>query len=234
MNRFWSAGDDASEPVACLFDIDGTLVDSNYLHIEAWDHAFSSLEKSVPAWRIHRLLGKDSSFLLSELLGNDNHRLAPRAKELHSTYYRELAPRLRVFDGARELVHDLKTKGVRVVLATSAPEEELSILLELLAVDDDLYAVTSAEDVENAKPDPSLLKVALRKAQVAAADAIMIGDAAWDIEAAERAGIRGIGVLSGGIGADELSDAGAISIYSDVADIRANLDQLPLVSERQP
>src|SRR4051812_44345960 len=110
-----------SEPRAVLFDIDGTLVDSNYLHVEAWSHAFRDVGAPVDTWRIHRLIGMDSAMLLEPLLGDRLDELGERAKELNSAYYMDMSDRLRVFDGSRELIADLIDRGVRVTLATSAP-----------------------------------------------------------------------------------------------------------------
>jgi HAD superfamily hydrolase (TIGR01509 family) len=128
------------------------------------------------------------------------------------------------FDGATALLRRLGDAGFRVVLATSAPQEELDRLREILEIDDAIDAVTSAEDVEVAKPDPGIVQVAIQKAGVDASAAVMIGDSAWDALGASRANVRTLGVRSGGFGADELMDAGAIAVYDDVADLLANLD----------
>jgi HAD superfamily hydrolase (TIGR01509 family) len=202
---------------AALFDIDGTLIDSNYLHIDAWTRAFADVGAPVDAWRVHRAIGLDSGKLLDTLLGDRVDELGERTKHRHSAYYEELSPRLRRFDGARELIQALSGSGVRVVLATSAPPEEFEVLRACLDVDDLLYAATTADDVETAKPDPDIIGVALRRADVSAGDAVMIGDTRWDAEAAGRAGVRSLGVLSGGIGAGALLDAGAAEVFDDVA-----------------
>jgi HAD superfamily hydrolase (TIGR01509 family) len=210
---------------AVLFDIDGTLVDSNYLHIEAWGHAFADAGLAVDAWRLHRCMGMDSAKLLETLVGD-----APvdRAKELHTSYYADMRPRLRAFESARELLRELDERGVTVVLATSAPEHELEMLRDVLDLEDAIAVVTSAEDVESAKPDPDIVQVALGKAEAPASEAIMIGDTRWDVEAAARAGVACIGVLSGGISAAELTEAGAIAVYDDVAHLLRELDSSPL------
>jgi HAD superfamily hydrolase (TIGR01509 family) len=212
---------------AVLFDIDGTLVDSNYLHVEAWAHAFDEAGASVDSWRIHRAIGMDSAELLHELAGDDSE-LAERAKGLHDELYPELADRLRAFDGARELVAELASRGLTVVLATSAPEDELKNLRAVLDVEDSIAVVTSANDVETAKPAPDIVEVALERADVAPDAAIMVGDSVWDVKAAARAGVRCVGVLSGGISEAELRDAGAVAVYPDVAALLAGLDASPL------
>jgi HAD superfamily hydrolase (TIGR01509 family) len=214
---------------AVLMDIDGTLVDSNYLHVEAWAHAFADVGAVVPAWRIHRAIGLDSSMLLDELLGDDVERLGSDVKDAHTRHYAELADRLAPLAGARELIRELHSRGIRVVLATSAPEEELTALRGLLDVEDALHAVTSSEDVETAKPEPDVIRIALERAGVDADDAVMVGDAVWDIRAAGRAGVRAVGVLSGGISAAELRDAGAVEVHDDAAALLAALDRSVLI-----
>lgn len=220
--------DTAASPAAVLFDIDGTLVDSNYLHIEAWHHAFAAVGHPVDAWRIHRSIGMDSGKLLGTLLGDAAESLGDEAKEKHTEFYADLADRLRPIDGARELLRALTERGQTVVLATSAPQAELDRLLDVLQVGPDVDAVTSSEDVGTAKPDPDIVEVALEKAGVPADRAVMVGDAVWDVKAASRAGVRTIGVRSGGYSAAELREAGAIAVYDDVADLLAHLDVSPL------
>jgi HAD superfamily hydrolase (TIGR01509 family) len=213
---------------AVFFDIDGTLIDSNYLHVEAWSHAFSDLELNVPDWRIHRLIGMDSAALLEELLGDDTDTYADRAKELHSKYYSSMAPRLRTLDSARELLAALSDRGLTVVLATSAPEEELVTLLEVLDTEKWVSEVTSGDDVEEAKPNPGIVQVALDRAGSAPSDTIMIGDAVWDIKASARAGVDCIAVQSGGTSRADLEEAGAIAVYDDVAQLLAEIDSSPI------
>jgi HAD superfamily hydrolase (TIGR01509 family) len=196
-----------------LFDIDGTLVDSNYLHVDTWDRAFHEVGHPVELWRIHRSIGMDSAELLEALLGDGLDGVAERAKELHGEYYTADAGRLRPFDGAAELVRALLAGGVKVVLATSAPENELEILLDVLGLSKDEVATTSSGDVETAKPEPGIIQAALAKADAAPDRAVMVGDTIWDVIAAERAGVPTIGVRSGGIAEEELMGAGAIEVH---------------------
>jgi len=213
---------------AVLFDIDGTLVDSNYLHVESWGHAFATLGVPVDAWRIHRCIGMDSEKLLEAMLGDRAAELGSRAKDLHSQYYGDLAPRLRPFDGARQLLSTLAARGVIVVLATSAPEDELAVLRDVLEVDDHVAHMTSSGDVEEAKPEPDLIEVALAKAEVEPGNAILVGDTVYDVLAASRAGVRTVGVLSGGVSAAELLGAGAVAVYDDTAALLAALEESAL------
>ncbi|HWR85571.1 MAG TPA: HAD family hydrolase [Rhodoglobus sp.] len=211
---------------AVLFDIDGTLVDSNYLHVDAWAEGFRQAGVTVPSWRIHRMIGADSSQLLEELAGDQPEEVQQRAKAINTETYQQLIPKLRVLPGAREIVAELTSRGIRVVLATSAPEEELGALLEVLDLDESQIEVTGAQDVETAKPEPDIIAVALERGGVDASEAIMVGDAIWDAIAAKRAGVRTIGVLSGGTGPDELREAGAIAVYNDVSHLLDHLDEV--------
>ncbi len=210
---------------AVLFDIDGTLIDSNYLHEDAWQRAFTDLDTPVDSWRIHRGIGQDSGRLLRSLVGERDEEWISRAKDLHSRYYTEQTARLRPFARAAELLRAIDARGIRVVLATSAPDDELQILLDVLDAQDAIHATTSADDVSDAKPDPGILEVALDRAGVGPSDAVMIGDSVWDLTAAARAHIRSIGVLSGGVGPAELRDAGASALFEDPADLLTRLDE---------
>jgi HAD superfamily hydrolase (TIGR01549 family) len=216
---------------AALFDVDGTLVDSNYLHVHAWRRAFHALDRDVDSWRVHRAIGKGSGKLLSSLLGDeDAERVGDRAKELHSRFYLETADLLRPFDRAPDLVRTLAGRGVRVVLATSAGPDELAALRRVLDVDDVVAGIVSGDDVEATKPDPEPVFAALDKAGTAPEDTIFVGDAVWDVHAAAKAGVRTVSVLSGGVGAAELTDAGAVAIYDDAAALLAGLDESVLLS----
>lgn len=214
-------------PTAVLLDIDGTLVDSNFLHVHAWVQAFAEVGHPVDAWRVHRRIGMGSGRLIGELLGDDADRLGGDAKERHTARYAELADLLRPFDGARDLVRALADRGVHVVLSTSAAPEELEKLRAVLDVDG-LVQVTGAEDVDEAKPEPDLVRAALDLAGVPADRAVFVGDSVWDVEAAVRAGVPCVGVLSGGTSEAELRDAGAADVVEDVAALLRDLDATPV------
>jgi HAD superfamily hydrolase (TIGR01509 family) len=206
---------------AVLFDIDGTLADSNYAHVDAWWRAFRAAGESVDAWRIHRAIGMDSGRLLEELLPDASDEVRDTAKQFHTAYYSEHMPQLRLLPGARELLEAVADAGHAVVLATSAPESELSVLRELLDASAWVTAETSSEDVEQAKPDPGIIQVALDKVGVAADRAVMVGDAMWDVESSGKVGLPCVGVMTGGIGGDELRGAGAAAVYDDAAAVLA-------------
>ncbi|KQX07611.1 MULTISPECIES: HAD family hydrolase [unclassified Leifsonia] len=215
--------------IAVLFDIDGTLVDSNYLHVEAWQRAFQEMGTDVDAWRIHRSIGQDGDELITSLVGEQEDAWTSKASELNSTYYMELTPRLRIFDGARELLRTLAERGVTVVLATSAPQDELDVLLRVIDSDDVIHATTNADDVDTAKPEPDIVRIALSRAGVDADHAVFIGDSVWDMKAALRAGVTPYGVLSGGISGELLTDAGARAVFDDPADLLDRLDEIALL-----
>ena len=216
-----------AEP-AVLFDIDGTLVDTNYLHVHAWLRAFADVDLDVEAWRIHHRIGMDGSTLLDELVPDDAEDVTSRVKELHTTYYRETTGLIRPLAAGRDLLDAVADLGLQVVLATSAPEDELKILREVLDREDVVSTVTSSEDVETAKPKPDIVEVALERAGVTAERAVFLGDTVWDVRAASRAGVACIGLRSGGIGQRELEAEGAVAIYEDPRDLLNQLRDSPI------
>jgi HAD superfamily hydrolase (TIGR01509 family) len=209
---------------AVLFDIDGTLVDSNYLHVHAWYRAFHDAGVEVEAWRIHRSIGMDGSTLVKSLTDNLDEETRSRLKDLHSRYYKETAPLLRRLPGARDLLEAVDGLGLQVVLATSAPDDELAILREVLACDELVSAVTSSKDVDTAKPQPDIVDVALQRAGVDAEHAVFIGDTVWDVEACNRAGLPTLAVLSGGVSRDELENAGAHAVFDNTRELYEHID----------
>lgn len=206
-----------------LFDIDGTLIDSNYLHIHAWTRAFAEVGIDAAAWRIHRCIGMDGSELVSTLSNDAPDDVQDRLTELHSQYYQQTSDLLKPFPGALDLLNRVKALGLQVVLATSAPEDELVLLRKVLDSEEVYSAVTSSEDVETAKPDPAIVEIALERAGVGVDRAVFVGDAVWDIEACVRAGLPAIGLLSGGVSRGELETAGATEVFEDTAELLAHL-----------
>jgi HAD superfamily hydrolase (TIGR01509 family) len=213
---------------AVLFDIDGTLIDSNYLHVHAWQRAFREVGADVEAWRVHRRIGMDGASLLDELLPDASDDTTSRAKDLHSRFYRETADLLTPLPGARRLLEVVAGTGLQVVLATSAPEDELALLRKVLDREDIVSAITSSEDVETAKPRPDIVAVALERAGVDADDAVFVGDTVWDVRAAAQAGVPCICVESGGIDRLRLQDEGAVAIFENPGDLADHLDDSPI------
>ncbi len=217
-------------PGSVLLDVDGTLVDSNYLHVDAWVRAFRLAGQPVESWRVHRAIGMGSPQLIATLIGDaDAERLSEKVIAYHEALYLDLADRVRPFPHARELVTEIARRGARPVLTTSAAPAELERLRAVLEIDEHLYAVTSSEDVTTAKPDPDLVLAALRLAGSAPERTVMLGDAVWDAVAAGRAGVTCVAVRSGGTGEGELRTSGAVAVYDDVAALLSELDTSPLV-----
>jgi HAD superfamily hydrolase (TIGR01509 family) len=213
-------------PTAIL-DIDGTLVDTNYHHAIAWYRALRQHGFVVPVWQIHRHIGMGGDQVVPALIGEgadeeqgDSIRAAEKA--LYLTFIEEVEP----FQGARELIVDLKARGSTVVLASSAKANELDHYLDLLDVRNLADAWTSSGDVEATKPEPDLVEAALDKAG-RDGQAVMVGDTPWDCEAAGKAGVGTIGVLTGGFSEDELRDAGADPVFTSVEELRTSLSRTP-------
>jgi len=208
-----------------ILDIDGTLVDTNFHHAVAWYRAFRQHGFVVPVWKIHRHIGMGGDQMVSALVGEgaeeeqgDDIRAAEKA--LYLAMIEEVEP----FEGARQLLVDLKARGATVVLASSAKPNELDHYLDLLDAREVADAWTSSGDVEATKPAPDLVRAALDKADRDGAEAIMVGDTTWDVMAAEKAGVGTIGVLTGGFSEGELRDAGADPVFGSVEELRTGLD----------
>lgn len=222
---------------AVLFDVDGTLVDSNYLHVYAWQRAFDAEGITVAAWHIHRCIGMDGSNLVRTLSDDAPGDVQERLRDAHSRYYRETASLLAPLPGAQALLRRVAGLGLQVVLASSAPDDELEMLRKALGCDDIIAEATSSRDVDTAKPEPGIVRVALDRAGVSADRAVFVGDAVWDVHAATGAGLPCIGMLSGGISRAELRAAGAGPIFADPQDLLDHLESTciaTLVSGRRP
>jgi HAD superfamily hydrolase (TIGR01509 family) len=209
-----------------LFDVDGTLVDTNYLHAVNWWEAFRQAGYTVPMARIHRAIGMGSDKLLDHLLGADHdHDDDETMRAAHLALYTTYWERLRPLPGAADLLRACAERGLRVVLASSASEKEVGALRRALDADDVIHTATSSDDAGASKPDPDILAVAMRKAGLSPDHTLLVGDSVWDVLAAERAGIPCVGVTCGGTSAAELRDAGAVETYDDPAALHANLDR---------
>lgn len=209
--------------LAAILDIDGTLVDTNYQHALAWYRAFKAHDVIVPVWRIHRHVGMGGDQLVGAVAGQDvEERLGEDIREAEKKLYMEMIDEVEPMEGARQLIVDLKERGHSVVLASSAKEHEVDHYLDLLEARDIVDGWTTSADVEATKPEPDLVKAAIDKA--AHDDAVMVGDSTWDCEAARRARIKTIAVLTGGFSKDELEDAGAAAVFESVEDLRNELD----------
>ena len=209
---------------AVLFDVDGTLVDSNYPNVITWWEAFARSGHDVPMSRIHRAIGMGSDRLLDALLPADrDHEADDDIRTAHSALYSVYWSRLRPVSGAPGLLRACHARGMRVVLASSADPRELEVLRDVLRSEDVIDEVTSSGDAAQSKPAADLVQIALDKAGVDAAEAVFVGDAVWDVRACQKAGVRCVGVLSGGTSRAELLDAGAAAVYADPAEILGSL-----------
>jgi HAD superfamily hydrolase (TIGR01509 family) len=210
---------------AVLFDVDGTLVDTNYLHTVSWWQALAQGGHHVRMVDIHRAIGMGSDQLLDRLLPADRDTDADDDLQVsHDALYAIYWTRLRPLPGAVELLRACKARGLSVVLASSAGEAESGALRAALDAEDAIDDATFSGDVERSKPAPDLVRVALGKAAVPAGQAVFVGDTVWDAQASQQAGVPCIALLSGGIGRDELAGAGAAQIYTGPGDL---LDALP-------
>jgi HAD superfamily hydrolase (TIGR01509 family) len=209
---------------AAVLDVDGTLVDTTYQHTLCWYRAFRERGVVVPAWRLHRHVGMGADKFVEAVAGPEVERehgdgLRERWEELFDGMLAEIV----ALEGARELVLDLKDRGLTVVLASSAIASHLERFLDVLDVRELADSWTGKDDVERSKPDPDLVETALR--QAGTRDAVMVGDTPWDVESALKAGIPTIGVRTGGYSGEELLGAGAAAVYDSVAELRGRLDE---------
>jgi HAD superfamily hydrolase (TIGR01509 family) len=212
---------------AALLDVDGTLVDTNYHHAICWYRAFRERDIVLPVWRLHRHVGMGGDKFVAAVAGEDveqrlGEQLRKRWEELFDGVIGEAAP----LAGARSLVEELKRRGRTVVLASSSIQKHLDVFLELLQVRDVVDGWTTKDDVESSKPDPDLVNAGL--AAAGTRNAVMVGDTPWDCEAARRAGVDTVTVLTGGFSEQELRDAGAVAVFDSIEALVQNLDATPL------
>jgi HAD superfamily hydrolase (TIGR01509 family) len=214
---------------AAILDIDGTLVDTNFHHAIAWYRAFHQHDVVLPIWRIHRHIGMGGDQLV-EALGGERveEEKGDGIRAAEKVLYSELIGEVEPLRGARGLIEDLKERGHAVVLASSAKEDEVDHYLDLLEARELADGWTTSADVEATKPEPDLVQAAVEKA--GGGEAVMVGDSTWDCEAAKRAGLETIAVLTGGFSEAELREAGAAVAYESIEQLRESLDETPLAA----
>jgi HAD superfamily hydrolase (TIGR01509 family) len=219
---------------AFVFDLDGTLVDSVYHHVLAWQEALDRDGIALSVWRIHRKIGMSGGLLANALLRETGRPVtqedAARLRRLHAETYAARITQVRPLPGANDLLSTLTRLGVPWAIATSGHAESAGPTIALLDVPEGVPVITR-DEVRWAKPDPDLFVTAAERLGVAAADAVVVGDSVWDLLAARRARALGVGVLSGGYGEDELQRAGAYRVYQDPADLLAHLDEVGVRDE---
>jgi HAD superfamily hydrolase (TIGR01549 family) len=219
-------GPPVSGPAAIL-DVDGTLVDSNYQHALAWYRALRQHGHVLPLWRVHRHIGMGGDQIVASLCGDDvEAEQGDDIRAAEKTLYMAMIEEVEPLEGARDLIVDLKRLDRRVVLASSAKPDEIEHYLDLLDARDLADAWTSSGDVEATKPEPDLVEAALDR--VGGGAAVMIGDSTWDCEAAKRAGVETLAVLTGGFSEQELRAAGASAVFHSIEDLRRRLSDTPL------
>lgn len=208
-----------------IFDVDGTLVDSTYLHVLAWSRAFASVDVAVPGWRLHQHMGMGGDQLVAAVAGDDvEHRLGDEVRERWRRGYTELLDDLRPLPGAVTTLEACRDAGLAVVLATSGEPEHVDRSLEALGITRAEFPLVSSDDVDATKPAPDLIEHALD--EVRGNTAVLVGDTVWDVQAGDRAGVPCVGVLTGGASRAALHEAGALRVYDGVAAVRDALPDL--------
>lgn len=201
-----------------VLDVDGTLMDTNYLHTEAWARAFEEVGHRIPRARLHKQIGKGSSLLIREFV--EDEETEERINELHSEIYAELQEYGHPLPGAKELISSLRERGYEVWFVTSAKDEELDHHIQELEAEGRISGVVNSSAVENPKPAPDIFELALQRSGASPDETVAVGDAVWDVEAADAAGIRTVAVLTGGaFSRQELEEAGAVAVYEDCAEL---------------
>jgi len=214
-------------PPLAILDVDGTLVDTNYQHAIAWYRAFRQHGELLPVWRIHRHVGMGGDQLVGALCGEQvEEEKGDEIRTAEKALYMALIDEVEPLHGARRLIEDLKARGHGVVLASSAKQDEIDHYLDLLDARELADDWTSSADVDSTKPQPDLVRAAMEKG--GEGDAVMVGDSTWDCDAAGRAGIETVAVLTGGFSEAELRDAGATAVFHSIDDLRTSLDETPL------
>lgn len=216
---------DGAGSTGVLFDVDGTLVDTTYLHAVWWAEALRQHGHHVPMSTIHHAIGMSSDKLLGACLGENRDTDGDDALiDAHLTLYRQSWGRLVPLPGAAKLLHACADRGLDVVLASSASEEELAALKSAIDADDAITTATSSADAEQGKPAPDILQSALEHSGLAADRVVFVGDAVWDGQAAQRSGVTFVGVTCGGTPERDLREAGAVEVWRDPADLLDHLE----------
>lgn len=214
---------------AVLCDIDGTLLDSNAFHAEAWQRALSEFGFPADFEAIVKQIGKGGDYLLPCFIPED--KLPGIEKEIKSfrkkLFHREYIDRVVPFTDARRLLERMRQEGLRIAVATSSEKEDLEAFKTVLKIHDLIEEDATADDAEKAKPEPDIFEAALKLLELSPEEALALGDTPWDVEAAKKAGVSTVAVQSGGWRREELEEAGAVAVYVDVADILRNFEKSP-------
>ena len=217
---------DSTRPTVVL-DLDGTLVDSVYQHVTAWQAAFHDVGLHVSGVRIHEAIGMGGDRLVAEVAGASAETgVGEEVRKLHDSYFRSGLRTISPLDGAPELVESLVGRGHRVVLASSSESDLVDALLDIVGIGHHLHAVVTGSDDAASKPSPDLVRLAVERA--GGGSAVVVGDATWDMESAAAANVASIGLRSGGVSTERLMSAGAVAVHDGPRDLLDHLDQSPL------
>lgn len=216
-----------------LFDVDGTLVDSNYLHTVAWWQAFRRLDHDVPMGDIHRAIGMGGDKLIAHLVPGVDPEDEETMDSSHAAVFSTFWPSLRAFDGAADLLRAVAGQGLAVVLASSASATDLQALRTAIAADDAITSATSSSDAEESKPSPDILQAALDAAGLSADETVFVGDSVWDIKSAGKLGIPTVALTCGGTSEAELRDAGAEQVFAGPRELLEHLEDSLLGSGKR-
>ncbi len=211
-----------------ILDVDGTLVDSNDAHTKSWVDALAEFGYSVPFAKIRPLIGKGGDKVLPETIGvqsesDKGQKISQRRGEIFKARY---LPTVHAFPGAQALLDHMRSRGLKLAVASSAKPDELRSLLQLVGAADLIEEKSSSKDAKQSKPDPDIVQVTLKKMDYLPNEVVMLGDTPYDIESAKKAAVRTIAFRSGGWKDADL--AGAIAIYDNTADLLAHYDHSPL------
>jgi HAD superfamily hydrolase (TIGR01509 family) len=221
---------EARSKTAFIFDLDGTLLDSVYEHVNAWARALREENIDVPIWKIHRRIGMSGGLFSAALVRELGHEISDEKKQklrdLHAQYYNAVSANVKPLPGAVALLQHLSANGIAWSIATSSHIKTAGPVLAKLGVDPAKNVVVTRDQTRYAKPDPDLFLVAAEKLQADIASCVVVGDAVWDMLAATRARALGIGFLSGGYGEQELRQSGAYRIFEGPADMLDHIEEL--------
>lgn len=222
---------------AVIFDVDGTLVDSVDLHARAWQEALAHFGKHFDFERVRYQIGKGGDQLMPVFLTQDElDEFGDELEEYRGELFkREYLSRVKAFPKVRELFERIKREGLQIALASSAKADELKTYKKIANIEDLVEEETSSDDAEKSKPYPDIFEAALsRLDDTRPSEAVVVGDTPYDAEAAGKAGLQTIGLLSGGFPEEDLRAAGCATIYRDPADLLANYDASPLAARPSP
>lgn len=215
---------DVKQPVALVLDVDGTLLDTVYLHVIAWWEAFRDAGYEVSGFDIHRAIGRGSQDLVETLVGKQDQAVV----DAHAQRWAPLRDRCLPFHDVPELIRTCATRGLKVVYCTSGAPEDVGQFRAKIGCDDVISGVVNSGDVEQGKPAPDIVLAALEEVGVAPQNAVMLGDTVYDVRAAAAAGVACIGLMCGGIGERELQEAGAVAVYGNPSELLQDLDASPV------